>query len=120
MIKGPHLETCNNNKMKNNMNNKFYFNLSFQVIAIFSIIIFCSFIPDTFPAFFGDWICHGRTYVPSANAYSSGHYINCDIGSGEHNPSLHWGYRHYLFVSMGISLFLIQFVRLIKYIQGNS
>lgn len=76
--------------------------ISLRVIALFVIAMLVSFIPELIPDFFGDWNCNGCTY--------GGDYRN-------HMPQTHWGYRHWLFFTMGVSLFIIQIVDIINYID---
>jgi hypothetical protein len=96
--------------------------ISLRVIALFTVAIFVSFIPEYLHDFFGDWICKGRQYVPSTKEGFLGSYIGCDYqsGGGSHNPQTHWGYRHCLFCMMGIILFSIQSVNIINYIDEND
>ncbi len=60
-----------------------------------------SFIPEFFPAFFGDWLCTG------SGASNGNYYANCDNGPF-HLATTHWGYRHYLFFAMGVCLAIVQ------------
>lgn len=80
--------------------------ISLRVILLFTVAMFVSFIPDYLHDFFGDWTCKGCNYG------EPGRYV--------HDPSLHWGYRHWLFLSMGIILFIIQAVDLIMYIDSKE
>jgi len=86
--------------------------ISIRVIALFMVAIFVSKIPDVYPTFFGDWHCKGIIYVMSTNEII-GHYEGCDMWQ-QHNPTMHWGYQHYLFFMMGLSLFIIQLVDVVK------
>jgi len=92
---------------------KFYTNLCTQVILIFGIAILASFIPDNFHTFFGDVLCNGNL---NASACSSGWNQMQTL----HGPEYHWGYRHWLWLLMGLSLFLIQLVRIIKFIDKEN
>lgn len=88
------------------------FNVSLRIILLFAIAIALSFIPDYNHEFFGDWICEG------SKKYGWFHYTGCTYGSGGyHNPSLHWGYRHWLFSLMGLSLSVMQVVAIILLIN---
>lgn len=83
--------------------------ISLHIIAIFTIAIFTSFIPDLYPEFFGDWICEGA--IRDNNLHLQG----CHYGDlGRHNPSTHWGWRHWLYFFMGLSLFALQVAQIIK------
>ncbi len=72
------------------------------------VAIFSSFIPDTFPEFFGDVKCTGSRYVQGEG------YRGCELTSfrtpyvTDHGPTTHWGTRHYLWFLMGICLAITQ------------
>ena len=86
--------------------------ISLRVIALFIVAIFISFIPEYLPDFFGDWVCKGREFVING-------YFGCDYKYNLHNPENHWGYRHWLFFTMGLVLFTIQTVGIINYSDNN-
>jgi hypothetical protein len=79
------------------------------------IVIFASFIPEFFPKFFGDWQCNGCQYVFDKE---NSHYIGCGGGFNnvqrEHSPTTHFGYRHFIWIIMGLTLFVIQIANLIN------
>lgn len=82
--------------------------LSLKIIAIFSIAILSTFIADNLHEFFGDWLCEGARvgkFIPETGANLS-HYelIGCDYG-GRHNPTWHYGYRHWIYIVMCVVLF---------------
>lgn len=89
------------------MKNKDFLIVSINIVALFLCAIFISLIPDKFPLLFGDWHCSG-------GHYSDGHYYGCQYGPGAHNHTWHWGFRHYLFFLMGLSLFALNVARIIK------
>jgi TRAP-type mannitol/chloroaromatic compound transport system permease small subunit len=75
-----------------------------KFISIFTIVILVSFIPEMFPEFFGDWVCKGGSYT-----MKEGHYVRLGCLYGEnyqHNPTTHWGFRHWMWTLCGISLFI--------------
>jgi hypothetical protein len=79
--------------------------ISIHVIIIFAVAMMASFIPETFPAFFGDWVCgDGCNYA----------------GLGRHSHELHWGFRHWLWCFMSISLFIIHAVRIGMIIEKQT
>lgn len=84
---------------------------SINIVILFSIAILASFIPEQFASFFGDFSCNGSTYEIS----TSGIYIRhgCDMFD-IHQAQTHWGYRHYLWFLMGLTLFFGQIVRIIN------
>lgn len=80
--------------------------ISIRIILLFVTAIFLSFIPDYLFSFFGDWYCSG------SGDYTRHDYIKiwqkCDYTDEFHLQSWHWGYRHWLYLSMGICLAIIQ------------
>lgn len=96
------------------MKNKDYLILSIQIILIFSVLILASIIPDLWPEFFGDWKCQGNDWTNPLNEHPNCHYIN-----SQHNPTTHWGWRHWLFSMMGLSLFVLQIFRIGNFIIKN-
>lgn len=95
------------------MKNK-YTKISLNIIAVFAVVIFSTFIPDQFPEFFGDTLCNGV-----GNEHYTGKGLQCDLGC-YHNPEWHWGYRHYLFFIMGVLLFVFQGVRIGEIINDDK
>lgn len=85
--------------------------ISLRVIALFLVAILVSKIPDLYPNFFGDWKCEGRWINEKRGFY--GVHEGCDMFN-EHNPTWHWGYQHYLFFLMGLSLTIIQIVDIVN------
>lgn len=85
--------------------------ISLRVIALFMLAILISKIPELFPDFFGDWHCEGRKQIWTEEIHYQ--YVGCDMFQA-HNPTWHWGYQHYLFFLMGLSLAIIQIVDIIK------
>ena len=66
-----------------------------------------SYIPELFPNFFGDWLCEGTgNYLSNLNHFEKCNYAGSSYNF--HNPTWHWGYRHFLFFIMGAVLFIIQ------------
>ena len=91
--------------------------ISIRIIAIFICAIFFSLIPDEFPSFFGDIHCNGRDYM--GMQYVS-QYTGCNYGQYSHGDTNHWGYRHWLFFLMGISLFVVQVVSIVYFIDKKD
>lgn len=85
--------------------------ISLRVIALFLVAILVSKIPDLYPNFFGDWKCEGRWFNEKRGLW--GTYEGCDMFQ-LHNPTFHWGYQHYLFFLMGLSLTIIQIVDIVN------
>lgn len=89
--------------------------VSIRIIIIFTTAIFLSFIPEHLHEFFGDWYCKGSgKFIPSVWRYD-----NC-VYTTFHNSTWHWGYRHWLYFSMGICLALIQVYNLICLITEDE
>lgn len=97
--------------------------LSLRIILIFTAIILLSFIPENFHQFFGDWHCNGGTFTVTVSGgykdYSGCHYG--DDGNYQHHlPQWHWGYRHWMWMFMGICLTITQAASLIKSIDNSE
>lgn len=94
--------------------------ISIRIIFIFICGMIMSTIPEFFPELFGDWICVG-SQEEIMNGYYHSHYTGCNYaGYDFHLPTNHWGYRHWLFFFMGLSLFIVQVVSLIIYIGKDE
>lgn len=93
------------------MNTKHTAIVSLRIILLFATAIMLSTVPDYFHNFFGDVYCGGNqkigTYCPH------GRY-------GIRGVSYHWGYRHWLYFSMGVCLSVIQIMNIINYISKNE
>ena len=99
--------------------------ISIRIIALFTVAIFVSFIPEYLHAFFGDWYCNGtgaRELVPATQmTYEHYEYTGCDYYNGaKHMAMWHWGYRHWLLVCMGIGLAVVQIVNIINVIDKSE
>lgn len=75
-----------------------------------------SFLPEIIPGFFGDVTCNGGG---NEFDFSNAKWINhgCQYSTYTHSATTHWGYRHWLYFSMGVALFIVQTVSLINYID---
>lgn len=73
----------------------------FHVIVVFAIIILGSFIPDQCHKFFGDTYCEIR-HCQWINDLTD-HVL----------PNWHWGFRHIIWLVMGLVLFVIQIFRIV-------
>ena len=85
-----------------------------RLVAIFAIAMLFSFIPETFPDFFGDWVCQGGKYQYVENGPDI--HEGCMYGinaSNSHNPTTHWGFRHWMWTLCGASLFIWNIVELV-------
>lgn len=78
-----------------------------QIAALFIIAIAFSFIGDNLHEFLGDWKCGGyyegydKLGVKIINS-------SCLYDMHDHNSTWHWGWRHWLLMMMGVSLFITQ------------
>lgn len=90
-------------------------NISLRVVFLFSLAIVLSFIPEHLHSCFGDEYCNGLiTNIETGKIEYYFHY-----GGTHQNWEWHWGYRHWLFLMMGISLSIIQIVNIVKIIEGK-
>ena len=84
-----------------------------QIALLFNAAIIGSFIPESFPSYFGDWICNG-----SGNHYN-GIGLYCTFPE-PHHPEWHWGNRHWLWMLMSLSLFILGSVTIINYLDKEG
>lgn len=84
-----------------------------KIVIMAAIIILMSFIPEMFPHFFGDWKCDGinEYWSDSKKIIISGHCQYLDLNN--HNPSWHWGFRHWVWFSTGLTLLIINIVNMV-------
>lgn len=81
--------------------------INLKIVALFTVAILFSFIPELDPNFFGDELCNGNT----TKEFCSGGWSKYQH---PHTSEIHWGYRHWLFFAMGLSLFVLQAVDIIN------
>lgn len=74
-----------------------------RLIGLFSLVIAMSFLPEMFPKFFGDFNCNGGVYEVVGNTLKRS---GCLEWSNSHGPKTHWGFRHFVFFVMGLTLFI--------------
>lgn len=90
--------------------------ISIQIAAIFIVAIFLTFIPEMFREFFGDWYCTGYHLDKSVNSI-----IKCDYSGSFHDvPTYHWGWRHWLWCFMSITLFITQIIFIFLFDSPNK
>jgi hypothetical protein len=94
-----------------------YTKVSLNIMMVFSIAILGTFIPESFPDFFGDWNCQGGQWE---GVVFESHWIGCSYGDRHTNASTHYGFRHWLWACMSISLFIAQVVRVIFIIDKSQ
>jgi hypothetical protein len=93
----------------------FWEQLSFRIFILFLIAIFSTFIPEYCHNFFGDWYCSG-----SGLQMANFHFPNCDYLAQYHTSTWHWGYRHWLWLIMCLTLFIVNAARIIQYINNPT
>lgn len=98
--------------------------VSLRVIALFSVAILSTFIGDYGRSFFGDWYCDGsgeRILIKATQTtYEHYDYAGCQYIDGHHSAQWHWGYRHWLYATMCLTLFIIQVVEIINHVESKS
>jgi len=85
--------------------------ISLRVIALFLVAILVSKIPELYPNFFGDWFCQGTLERINDSRYE---FKGCNHLNVWHDPQFHWGYQHFLFFLMGLSLAVIQIIDIVN------
>lgn len=90
-----------------------------RIILLFGVVIMTSFIPENNRDFFGDWLCQGghHEYFDNGPDIISGCQYSPDM---VHGPTWHWGFRHWMWFFMGISLFLYNLILVISLIVLSS
>lgn len=88
--------------------------LSFKVVILFMVAMVFSLIGENLHTFFGDWYCGGSGELVQTKYTDYLHNENCNYINSRHEATWHWGYRHYLFVVMGFTLFVLQVVNIVK------
>ncbi len=80
--------------------------ISFKVIILFTIAIFSTFIGDYLHSFFDDVYCKttGCKYL------STNHTL----------PGWHWGYRHWLYLTMCSTLFIVQVCDIVSFAEADE
>jgi len=93
--------------------------ISLKVILLFTIAIFSTFVGDYLHSFLGDWKCLGSGILNDSiynPIYKYCNYAEC----GFHDPTWHWGYRHWLYLVMCITLFIIQIIDIISFADSKQ
>jgi len=81
--------------------------INLKIVALFTVAMLFSLIPELSPTFFGDELCNGNI----TKEFCSSGWSKLQ---NAHTPEMHWGYRHWLFFAMGLSLFVLQAVDIIN------
>ena len=83
-----------------------------RLVGIFAIVILFSFIPESFPGFFGDWACQGGKVIHIGDTSS---FEGCFYGPGyPHCATTHWGFRHWMWSLCGLTLFVWNVIELLN------
>lgn len=83
---------------------------------VFVAAITVSLIGDCLHGILGDWKCKGSGLKINWNQYQFCNFAACDA----HEPTWHWGWRHWLFMMMGVCLFFIQAVDIVHFIDKKE
>lgn len=87
-----------------------YTKISIRVIIMFLLIIISSFIPDNMHKLFGDVHCNGCTTFSGM----------CNAGTKDmHVATWHYGFRHFMWILMGLGLFIVQAAHIFKLIDES-
>lgn len=91
--------------------------ISLKIILLFSVAILSTFVGDYLHDFFGDWKCtgSGQRLEDSFRYYQKCNYAD----NGFHDAMWHWGYRHWLYLLMCITLFGVQVYEIVNYKSKN-
>jgi hypothetical protein len=82
------------------------------MLILMTMMMVVSFIPEQFREFFGDWKCDGM-FGHTENAQWVIEKGSCwAIGNIEHNPTWHWGFRHWLLMATGAVFAVASLIRI--------
>ena len=82
--------------------------IQLRLLLMFAIIMAASFIPEYNHELFGDWKCEGSGKVIKEISYGGVIYEKCNYAEFTyHNSMWHWGFRHYIWVIMGLTFTII-------------
>lgn len=71
-----------------------------KILLMFIVIMGMSFIPESNHELFGDWLCKGGV----SDLIEGNHIVKgCTYHFNTHNPTWHWGFRHWTWVFMGLT-----------------
>lgn len=91
-----------------------------KLLFMFATIMAASFIPENYHTLFGDWLCQGSGEYIVIGEWGGGHYAKCNQGMSNafsnsfHTPTWHWGFRHYIWVALGLTFLIINIYELTK------
>jgi hypothetical protein len=89
-----------------------------KILVVFVVMFCASFIPESNHELFGDWNCKGGvTIVNEHNTDVKG----CNYGAYmTHNPTWHWGIRHWLWLLAGVTFSIWTIVDVIIEIEKKA
>jgi hypothetical protein len=87
--------------------------LKTKIVALFAFIFIASYVPENYPTAFGDWKCKGSGEIIENNPSALIHYKGCDY-TAYHNPTWHWGFRHYLWITLGLTLTAVSVYQIVE------
>ncbi len=80
-----------------------------KIFILFAIALLGTFVPETFPEFFGDWKCNGSSYDWKTYTLTG----DCKYKDQQHGPTTHWGFRHHIWFLCGVTLFIYNMVNIL-------
>jgi hypothetical protein len=87
--------------------------LYLNLLMMMAVMMAVSFLPEHFHAFFGDWKCDGNLgHIDDKSlVFEKG---TCYYrGIFQHEPTWHWGFRHWIFFAFGLLFTIISIVRIV-------
>lgn len=90
-----------------------------KILVVFVMMFFASFVPESNHELFGDWKCNGTSVHYDKN---DNHFlVGCKYeGYNSHNPSWHWGTRHWIWLLTGITFSIWTVVEVVIEAEKNS
>lgn len=85
-----------------------------QLLIMMAVMMAVSFIPEHFREFFGDMKCDGNFGHTDDTEWVFDKGSCYYRGIMEHQPTWHWGFRHWLFFTFGIAFTIISIVRIVE------
>ena len=74
-----------------------------------AVMMAASFIPEHLRDYMGDWQCDGSGKSIGYEGYEKCNYA----ASAYHDPTWHWGWRHWLFQLFGLVFCIINVIRIV-------
>jgi hypothetical protein len=96
------------------MKHQVYLGIAARIIALFTIAMLMTYVPDQLRTFFGDIPCSSR--VHEAYDYKAGKYVDvkdCSADDKHIYGNWYWGARHYWYAWMIVLLFILSIVNVV-------